>query len=144
MEWYQTNPKLQEVEIRAMNELYPDAKLGYLPDGRMYWIIILRPVIFGEEKEWTLLAVYDSDHPHKKWGGSVKIYPVRPNYNEMMQMLDISSVTPKDSIPHLIRDNSDCLFLDTLFFCDEEDNKNKGKLIRTAAYHIQLQQFHLR
>lgn len=99
-------------------------------------LIILSPVIFGEEKEWTLLAVYDSDHPHK--GASVRVYPVKPNYNEMMQMLDVSSVTPKDSIPNLFRDNGDYFFLDTLSFRDEEDNKNKGKVIRTAAYHIRL------
>lgn len=75
-----------------------------LLNGRMYWIIILRPVIFGEEKEWTLLAVYDSDHPHKKWGGSVKIYPVRPNYNEMQEMVNNASVSPK-GVSHLLNDN---------------------------------------
>ena len=136
MEWYQSNPRLQEAEIEAMNKLYPDAKWGYSSNGRMYWTIIIHPVIFGEEKEWVLLAVYEFYHPHK--GASVRVYPVKPNYNEMMKMIEISSVTPKDRIPNIFRDYSDLCILDTLSFCDEEDKKNKCKVIKTAAYHIRL------
>lgn len=51
MKWYQLNPQLQEIEIKEMNALYLDAKWGYLSNCRMYWTIIIHPVIFDEEKE---------------------------------------------------------------------------------------------
>lgn len=135
MEWYQSNPQLQEIEIITMNELYPDAKLGYLPNGRMYWIIIIHPVIFGEEKEWTLLAVYDSDHPHKKWGGSVKIYPVRPNYNEMQEMVNKSSVSPK-GVPHLMDDDDNQIYLASSTICNREEYKSEDELATLAVTQI--------
>lgn len=136
MEWYLSNPWLQKTEIEAMNKLYPDAKRGYLPDDRMYWTIILRPVIFGEEKEWTLLAVYDSDHPHKKWGGSVKIYPVRPNFNEMQEMVNNASVNPK-KISHLLIDNDRNIYLASCVLCNRKEYNNENESATLAVTQIQ-------
>ena len=62
-EWYRTNPQLQKLEIKAMADIHPDAKMGYLPNGKMYWQVRIHPVVCGQRKDWTLLAVYDSDHP---------------------------------------------------------------------------------
>ena len=93
-QWYQTNPQLQRLEIKAMADIHPDAKMDYLPNGKMCWTVRLRPVVCGKRKDWTLLAVYDSDHPQQRWGGSVKFYPVQPNYEEMVQMVQKSCVTP--------------------------------------------------
>lgn len=76
VQWYQTNPMLQKAEIKAMADIHPDAKMGYLPNGRMYWTVRIHPVVCGKRKDWTLLAVYDPDHPQQRWGGSVKFYPV--------------------------------------------------------------------
>jgi len=56
--------------------------------------------------------VYDDDHPQKGWGGSVKVYPVKPNFNEMLAMVNRSSVTPK-TIPHMVRDNDQQLYMCT-------------------------------
>lgn len=134
MEWYQSNSQLQEIEIKEMNALYPNAKWVYLPNGQMYWTIIIHPVIFGEEKEWTLLAVYDSDHPHKKWGGPLKIYPVRPNYNKMLEMVNNSLTWPK-CVPHLLSDNDSQIYLSSCIICNREEKSN-GELTTLAVTQL--------
>ena len=131
-EWYRTNPQLQKLEIKAMADIHPDAKMGYLPNGKMYWQVRIHPVVCGQRKDWTLLAVYDSDHPQQRWGGSVKFYPVKPNYNEMMQLVNRSSVTPK-TIPHLLRDEDNQIYM-----CTQDRNNifashEKGGKVTTAA-----------
>ena len=131
-QWYQTNPQLQRLEIKAMADIHPDAKMDYLPNGKMCWTVRLRPVVCGKRKDWTLLAVYDSDHPQQRWGGSVKFYPVQPNYEEMVQMVQKSCVTPKD-IPHLLRDDDNQIYM-----CTQDKGKifaghRKGEKVTTAA-----------
>ena len=131
-EWYQTNPQLQKLEIKAMADIHPDAKMGYLPNGKMYWTIRIHPVVCGKRKDWTLLAVYDSDHPQQRWGGSVKFYPVKPNYDEMMKMVNRSNVTPK-TIPHLLRDEDNQIYMCTQDRNNIEAGHNKGEKVTTAA-----------
>ena len=131
-QWYQVNPALQRAEIQAMAEINPDAKMGYLPNGKMYWTIRLRPVVCGNRKDWTLLAVYDEDHPQQRWGGSVKFYPVKPNYTEMMQLVNASSVTPK-SIPHLLRDSDQQIYMCTQHQNNIHAGHHKGEKVTTAA-----------
>ena len=131
-QWYQTNPALQKAEIKAMADIHPDAKMGYLPNGRMYWTVRIHPVVCGKRKDWTLLAVYDPDHPQKRWGGSVKFYPVKPNYNEMMQLVNQSHVTPK-TIPHLLRDEDNQIYMCTQDRNNIRDGQHKGELVTTAA-----------
>ncbi len=131
-QWYELNPALQKAEIKAMADIHPDAKMGYLPNGKMYWTMRLRPVVCGSRKDWTLLAVYDPDHPQKRWGGSVKFYPVKPNYQEMMEMVNRSSVTPK-SIPHLLRDEDKQIYMCTQHMDNVHDGQHRGELVTTAA-----------
>jgi hypothetical protein len=132
-QWYETNPDLQRAEIVAMADTKPDATWGYLPNGKMYWTINLRPVnAKGEARNWVLLGVYDEDHPQQRWGGSVKFYPVSPNYDEMMELVRKSSVTPK-RIPHLLRDNDGQVYM-----CSQDRNRieaghNRGDRVTTAA-----------
>ena len=132
-EWYQTNPALQRAEIKAMADFHPDAKMGYLPNGKMYWTMRIHPVVCGQRKDWTLLAVYDSDHPQQRWGGSVKFYPVKPNYQEMQRMVAKSSVTPK-TIPHLLTDSDGQIYM-----CTQDrnniyaDTQQGGKVTSAAA-----------
>ena len=133
-EWYQTNPQLQKLEIKAMADIHPDAKMGYLPNGKMYWQVRIRPVVCGQRKDWTLLAVYDSDHPQQRWGGSVKFYPVKPNYDEMMKMVNCSKVTPK-TIPHMLRDGYNQMYMSI----PDENNiyashERSSKVTTAAAY----------
>ena len=123
---------LQKAEIKAMADIHPDAKMGYLPNGRMYWTVRIHPVVCGKRKDWTLLAVYDPDHPQQRWGGSVKFYPVKPNYNEMMQLVNRSSVTPK-SIPHLLRDEDDQIYMCTQDRNNISAGQHKGEKVTTAA-----------
>lgn len=132
-EWYREKPELAETEIAAMGAIHPDAKIRFLPDGQMAWEIRIRPVVCGQRKDWTLLAIYDSDHPAQRWGGSVKFYPIKPNYEEMQQMVNRSHVTPK-IIPHTLRDDYGQIYLCT------QDRKNihasgapYGKVTSAAA-----------
>ena len=131
-QWYMKNPALQRAEIAAMADIKPDAQCGFRADGKMYWVINLNPVVCGKRCHWTLLAVYDDDHPQKRWGGSVKFYPVKPNVQEMQAMVARSRVTPK-TIPHLLKDEQGQLYM-----CTQDRNRieagvNKGDRVDTAA-----------
>lgn len=111
-QWYENNRVLLDAEIELMACIMPDAKYGFLSDGRLYWNITIRPVICGKRKNWTFLAVYDSDHPRHSFGGSVKFYPVKPNYIEMVHLVNSSNVVPK-TIPHLLRDDLNQIYICT-------------------------------
>ena len=52
-QWYKRNPDLQLAEIHAMLAIKPDVKFDYLPNGKMYWTIRLRPVICGQRNQWN-------------------------------------------------------------------------------------------
>lgn len=134
-EWYKQNPALQRAEIQAMLDIKPDAKYGFLSNGKMYWTIRLRPIICGKRKDWTLLMVYDEDHPRNRLNGSVKVYPVKPNWSEMQVLLDKSTVSPK-SIPHMLQDANGQLYMCTqpgLCFCFSKSDK-----VTSAAVHLRF------
>ena len=131
-QWYRTNPQLRDLEIKAMADIHPAAKMSYLPNGKMCWQVRIHPVVCGHRKDWTLLAVYDSDHPQQRWGGSVKFYPVKPNYGEMMEMVNRSNVNPK-TIPHLLKDENNQIYM-----CTQDRNNifaghDRGERVTTAA-----------
>ena len=127
-QWYQNNPALQQAEIQAMLAFHPGAKYGFLPDGRMYWQIRIRPDVLGERKDWTFLAVYDEDHPQRRWGGSVKFYPVSPNIAEMQERVNASSIEPK-YIPHTLSDSENQRYL-----CSQHrENIEAGKMVTSAS-----------
>jgi hypothetical protein len=136
-QWYESNPALQEAEIAAMRAFEPDAQFGYLPDGKMFWPIRIRPEIAGERKDWTFLAVYDADHPQKRWGGSVKFYPVSPSYDEMRRMVEASSVTPK-FIPHMLRDEDDQMYLCTQHYQLVKAGHSAGEEVTSAAACLRM------
>ena len=137
-QWYVKNPALLQAEIAAMAEITAmadaklDARCGFRRDGKMYWVINLNPVVCGKRCHWTLLAVYDDDHPQKRWGGSVKFYPVKPNVQEMQAMVARSHVTPK-TIPHLLKDEQGQLYMCTQDRDRIEAGVNKGDRVDTAA-----------
>ena len=131
-QWYRQNPALQHAEIQAMQDIKPDAKYNFLPNGKMYWCIRLRPVICGKRKDWTILMVYDEDHPQVRWGGSLKAYPVRPNIDEMYAIVNRSYVTPK-TIPHMLRDNEQQLYMCTQHTDNIHAGRNRGEKVTTAA-----------
>jgi hypothetical protein len=131
-QWYESNPSLLEGEVIAMHDIKPEAANGFLPNGKMYWAVRLYPVICGSRKDWTLLLVYDEDHPQMRWGGSVKVYPVKPSVAEMEAMVARSKVTPK-SIPHLLADDEGQLYMCTQDRNNIHAGSSRGQKITTAA-----------
>ena len=124
-QWYEKFPEIQAAEINAMKKISPSATWGYLNNGSMYWKIHIRPTCAdGVKRDWIFLAVYDSNHPHKDWGGSVKFYPVSPNYDEMMERVNASNVSPK-TIPHLLLDKNKNIYMCTQHRDNILDDINK-------------------
>lgn len=105
-QWYENDPDLLRAEIEEMNRLWPDAETHYLSDGRMSWSLkVSVPIVAAEPKMWTFLAVYDPDYPRRLGCvESVRIYPVKPNLEEMRRRVEQAQVGPK-SIPHILRDS---------------------------------------
>jgi len=90
-QWYLQNPELQSLEIQEMFNIKPDAKYGYLPSGKMYWNIRLRPVICGNRKDWTFFIIYHKNHPQRnKYGSTISIYPAKPNADEILELINNS------------------------------------------------------
>ena len=131
-QWYEQKPDMMKIEIAAMADMQPNAKYDFLPNGKMYWQLQIHPDIAGVRKHWVFLAVYDEDHPQKRWGGSVKFYPVKPNYQDMCEMVEKSSVTPKH-IPHLLTDDNDQIYMCTQNYKLILAGRKKGERISSAA-----------
>ena len=113
-QWYEINPELQESEIKSMESFPYNKKMGYLPNGQMYWTVNFCPIVCGQRKDWTLLAVYDSNYSKTRTSCLVKIYPVKPSYEEMKRMVEASSITPK-VVPHVLTDMYGQVFLSALY-----------------------------
>ena len=125
-QWYENDPKLLEMEIDAMGRSFRGFRLDKLNDGRLYWIGEVSPGIyetkFGVSRSYTLMAVYQNNHPHQQMGSSVFIYPVLPDVDEMIQEI---GYTPH----HLLRDSNGQKYLCT---AREQDTKD-GTTFTTAA-----------
>ena len=125
-QWYETNPSLLEGEKMAMNKFFPSFKLDKLNDGRLYWIGELSPGIyetkFGVKKTYTVMAVYNNNHPEQRMGSSVRIYPVLP---DVQDLIDECGFRPY----HLLRDSDENLYLCT----NEAENVKTGSTSTSAA-----------
>ena len=126
-QWYQRNPSLQISEIKAMAQIHPDAKMGYLPNGKMAWLIQLQGN--NQSRSWTVLAIYDDNHPNYRIGrdGGIKFYPLNPSYHDMQKMVDDSPISPK-FIPHTLRDEYGLIWLSI-----ETSSDREHSIIPTAA-----------
>jgi len=95
--WYERDPELFEVERDTMREHFPQFQLDTLDDGRLYWVGTLNPR--GDDGGvWTIMAVYDNNHPHNdSYGGSVRIYSIKPALEELLQ--------EAGNLPHIIRED---------------------------------------
>ena len=133
-QWYKSDPDLLQLEIRIMQDFKQNIKMeaeyGFLQDGRMYWAVQLYPGMSDINKNWALMLVYDSDHPYTAFGGSVRVYPVIPDFKEMQIMVNDSSVTPK-KIPWILRDSNDLIYIDTSHLKHQNEC-----LISTATTHL--------
>lgn len=109
-QWYEKNPNLLEMEKVIMQANFPQFKLEALDDGRLCWVGMLEPGIyeskFGQKRQYYVMAVYDNNHPNQKMGSSVKVYPMMPDVDEL---IEYCGFTPA----HLLRDDVGNLYLCT-------------------------------
>lgn len=89
-QWYDSNPTLLAMEKIAMERNFPQFRLEKLDDGRLCWVGTIEPGIyeskFGEKRQYHLMAVYDNNHPHQQMGSSVRVYPLMPDVDELVEM----------------------------------------------------------
>lgn len=127
-QWYESDPSLLEAEKAAMRKFFPNFKLDKLDDGRLYWIGDLTPGIyetkFGESKTYTVMAVYNNNHPEQVMGSSVRIYPVLPDVDDLIR--EYGGSRPPH---HLLRDSSGNLYLCT----NERGDVKTGSTSTSAA-----------
>ena len=100
VQWYQKDPALFRAEQVAMHRSFPQAKLGYLKDGRAYWMLPFTVKLGAYSKKCVIMLVYDSDHPsNAHYGGSVKAFLVTPTISELQAR---ASAAGRGGIPHLL------------------------------------------
>lgn len=125
-QWYEQDPGLLEAEKMVMHRAFPNFQLGKLDDGRLYWVGTLNVGIyeskFGTPMEYHVMALYQNNHPHQQMGSSVRVYPVLPDVQEL---IDKCGFRPY----HLLRDSDDQLYLCT----NEAEDVKTGNDITTAA-----------
>ena len=137
-QWYVERPDLMSMEIKAMRDFQGEnAKLGYFNDGRAYWLVECQPSIAGKRRamcrKYTILMVYDKNHPHSAHGSSVKAYFLKPTIEDLQEIVNRTpGVSPKN-IPHLIRDGNSELYMCSIDQNDTSGDKNSRIGITSAA-----------
>lgn len=125
-QWYESNPSLLEGEKMAMRKFFPNFTLDKLDDGRLFWMGELSPGIyetkFRIKKTYTVMAVYNNNHPEQIMGSSVRIYPVLPDVDDLIRECGFRPY-------HLLRDASENLYLCT----NEAGNVKTGSTTTSAA-----------
>lgn len=61
--WDNTNPRLFQVELKAMALLFTDAKLYKRENLGVFWAIDLETSEDQKYKKWKFLLLYDENHP---------------------------------------------------------------------------------
>ena len=125
-QWYKNNPELLALEKMAMRKAFPNFQLEELEDGSLAWIGKLDVGVyeskFNQKMEYNVMALYMPNHPHQQMGSSVRIYPVLPDVNELIEKCGFRPY-------HLLRDSNDDLYLCT----NEADNQHTGDVVTSAA-----------
>lgn len=120
-QWYERDPGLLAAEKTAMQLAFPYFQLDKLDDGRLCWIGELGIGVMGDNK-WTVMAVYNNNHPQQTMGSSVRVYLVEPDIDELIEGLGVRPF-------HLLRDDNDQYYLCT---AQAEDIK-VGAQVTSAA-----------
>jgi hypothetical protein len=105
IQWYENEKKWLEFEHKEMKKAYPQAELIMLKDDRLCWNITFSGILDadGNRHTWSFMLIYDSDHPHNRdYGGSIKVYPIRPSIDELVMMAQSAG---RGNVPHIILDN---------------------------------------
>ncbi len=123
--WYENDPELYQLEVQAMTRRespFRNFQLRRESDGRLAWLGQVMPgLLKGGRRSYTLHAVYDHNHPHNStFGGSVKVYMLEPDLDELSQQL---------RIPHLLRDGAGSVYLCT----SRHEDFKAGKVTTSAA-----------
>ena len=147
-QWYQRNPDLYRAEVENMKETFPEAKEGRLEDGRMTWTVTIPNIADVPGNDWTFMMIYDSDHPantanegstiyERRWAGSIKVYPTRPNVGEIMEA---ATRAGRGGVPHLLQDNYNnyylCSFLPEEFQAGRIVTNAVGALCQSIRWAI--------
>lgn len=124
--WYEANPTLLTLEKFAMAHNFPQFTLDKLDDGRLCWVGVLEPGIyeskFGQKRQYHVMAVYDNNHPQQLMGSSVKVYPLMPDIDELIESAGFRPF-------HLLEDEVGNLYLCT----NEAEDQKVGQTKTTAA-----------
>ncbi len=127
-QWYETNPTLFTMEKIAMARNFPQFTLDKLDDGRLCWVGVLEPGIyeskFGEKRQYHVMAVYDNNHPNQQMGSSVRVYPLMPDVDELIEMCGFRPF-------HLLRDS-----VGNLYLCTNEAGDQKVGVTTTTAASV--------
>lgn len=125
-QWYERDPQLLQNEKLSMARFYPGFTLDTLEDGRLCWTGALNVGVyeskFGTPRQYHVMAVYENNHPVQKMGSSVRVYPMLPDVDELIEECGFMP-------HHLLRDESDCTYLCT----NEAGDQMIGTTTTTAA-----------
>ena len=105
-QWYEENPELMEVEKAAMEKLAKDdyKNLLFLKDGRACWEIEFNSKLSG--RRYNLALVYPSCHPSKIEIPGIRVYPIVPSYESMVEEVKVSTGRQEDYLPYFIRETN--------------------------------------
>ncbi len=123
--WYENDPDLYRLEVQAMSRRespFRHFQLRKEADGRLSWLGKVTPgLLAGGKRTYVLHAIYDHNHPHNdSYGGSVKVYMVDPDLDELKDRLPI---------PHLLRDSAGSVYLCTA----RREDFRTGRVTTSAA-----------
>ena len=127
-QWYERDPELLEMERAAMARAFNGFELTKLDDGRLCWIGDVTPGVYETKygiqnrKTYTLMAVYQNNHPNQQMGSSVFVYPLLP---DVQDLIDFCGFRPS----HLLVDSAGQNYLCTA----ESTDVKVGKTVTTAA-----------
>ncbi len=139
-QWYETNRTLYYAEIEAMRKEMNNPTLNPKFDSRgyMYWPIRYRPNLGRKYNTMTydLILRYDADHPHRRMGSSIRVYPKNPTIEEMQRIVNsIPTVYPKH-INHTLIDEKGKRFLCTSAENDTSADNRKGITSAVTSYRF--------
>lgn len=105
-QWYEENHELFETEKAAMEMLAKDddKELKYLDDGRAYWIVGFNSRLSGDK--FTVALVYPMNHPYGTEIPDIRVYPLKPSYEEMLEKMNDASGRKDHSLPYSMRESS--------------------------------------
>jgi hypothetical protein len=123
--WYQSDPELYQGEITAMNRFFPGFKLQQESDGRLSWVGWVTPGMLADaRRSYYLQVVYEHSHPsNDSFGGSIKVYSIDPDLNEIAKV---------SAIPHTLPDSAGQLYICT----SRPEDFNAGRTVTSAASAI--------